>query len=51
MPSGVAEGLQNVTTIGTTVIDFIIGNPIGMIFLAASLFGIGVGVFRRLKGR
>ncbi len=50
MPSGVADGLTSVTTIGTTVIEFITGNPIAMIFLGASLFGIGVGIFRKLKG-
>ena len=50
MPTQVVAGLESVTTIGTTVIEFITGNPIAMIFLGASLFAVGVGIFRKLKG-
>lgn len=49
MSSEVTAGLTAVTSIGTTVIDFIVSNPIAMIFLGVALFGVGVGIFRKLK--
>lgn len=42
-------GVETVLSLATQTVEFMIGNPICLVFLAGSLVGIGVGVFKKIK--
>lgn len=43
--------VTNITTVATNVLTFIEGEPLFMIFLAAPLLGVGIGLVKRLAHR
>lgn len=45
----VTSGITNLGTIMTSVVGMITGNPILVLFLAAGVVGLGIGLFRKLK--
>lgn len=49
---GMTEVTAGITSLGgvmTSVFGMITGNPILVLFLAASVAGLGIGLFRKLK--
>lgn len=44
-----SDSVGGVMSAATSVIGTIVGNPILILFLAASVVGIGIKVFRKLK--
>lgn len=47
---GVTTAVASIMDIVGEVVTTITGTPILMIFLASAIVGIGVGVFKKLKG-
>lgn len=45
----VTAGITSLGTVMTSVIGMITGNPILVLFLASSVVGLGVGLFRKFK--
>lgn len=43
-------GIGDVTTVVGSVFTLITGNPLLAFFVAASLVGVGIGVFQQAKG-
>lgn len=50
MDASLTTAISSIMSVVTTVVSTITGNATLMLFLAASVVGIGVGVFRKLKG-
>jgi len=50
MGTSITDGVSSIMGIVTTVIGTITATPLLMVFLSATLVGIGVGIFRKLKG-
>jgi|GEM_PF-3324906 len=48
--SQVTSALSDVGTFVSEVFTMIIGNPILVVFLAISLLGAAIGIFRKLRG-
>ena len=46
----VLAGTSTITTLVGDVFDMIVSNPLLCIFVAASLIGVGISVFKRIKG-
>ncbi len=46
----VVSATDKVVEFTSKVFDLITGNPVLVVFLAASLIGVGISVFRKLKG-
>lgn len=42
--------VKTVTSLVTSVFDIVVSNELLLIFAAAALVGVGVGVFKKLKG-
>ena len=49
--TSIGEAMDMVVDILGDVVTLVTGNIIFLIPIAASLIGIGIGVFRKLKGR
>ena len=45
----ILEGTGTLTTLVGDVFDLLTANPLLSLFLAASLVGLGIGLFRRLR--
>ena len=45
----VTAGITSLGSVMTSVVGMITGNPILVLFLAASVAGLGIGLFRKLK--
>ena len=45
----ISSALENVSTVFTSAVDMITGNPIAMVFLGIGLVGGGVALFRRIR--
>jgi hypothetical protein len=45
----VTAGIANLGTIMTSVVSMITGNPILVLFLAASVISLGIGLFMKLR--
>ena len=45
----ITSGLSTVTSVFGEVWSLMTGNPLIMVFVGASLIGVGVGVFRKLR--
>ena len=43
-------GTTTLTTLVSDVFDIMVANPLLVIFLASSLIGVGISLFRRLRG-
>jgi hypothetical protein len=51
---GMTEVTAGITSLGgvmTSVVGMITGNPILVLFLASSVVGLGIGLFRKLRKR
>lgn len=51
---GMTEVTAGITSLGgvmTSVVEMITGNPILVLFLAYSVVGLGIGLFRKLRKR
>ncbi len=52
MESTITSGLETITSVVSSVWTIMTGNPLVMVFVAASLLGAGIGIIRRLtKGK
>lgn len=47
--TSITSGLSTVTSVFGEVWSLMTGNPLIMVFVGASLIGVGVGVFRKLR--
>lgn len=47
--ASITSGLSTVTSVFGEVWSLMTGNPLIMVFVGASLIGVGVGVFRKLR--
>ena len=47
--STVLAGTETITTLVGDVFDMVISNPLLCVFVAASLIGVGIRVFKRMK--
>ena len=45
----ILAGTETITSLVNSVFTMITGNPLLCVFLAASLIGVGVRVFKRIK--
>jgi len=50
MGTQITDAVTSIMGVVSTVITTITSTPLLMIFLSASLVGIGVGIFKKLKG-
>lgn len=48
--TAITNAIETLMSVVTEVISTVTGSPLLMIFLSASLVGIGVSIFRKLKG-
>lgn len=46
----ITAAITSLTGVMTTVVSAITGNPVLVLFLSASVIGLGVGIFKKLKG-
>lgn len=46
----ILAGTETLTKLVTNVFDLMVANPLLVLFLAASLIGLGIGLFRKLRG-
>lgn len=47
--TAISSAIDTIVTIMEKCLDLVVTNPLVMIFVAAGLVGIGVGLFRKLK--
>ena len=48
-PASITSGVSTVTEVFGNVWTLLTGNPLCMVFVGASLLGLGIGLFRKLK--
>lgn len=47
--TAITTAIETTVTIMTKALELAVGNPLVMIFVAAGLVGVGIGLFRKLK--
>lgn len=45
----ISSALENVTSIFTSAVTMVTGNPIAMVFIGISLAGAGIALFRKVR--
>lgn len=48
--SSITSGVTDVLSVAAQAVTFLTGNPLCLIFIGASLLGIGFGIFKKAKG-
>ncbi|HEX3038605.1 MAG TPA: hypothetical protein VHO94_06395 [Oscillospiraceae bacterium] len=48
--SSITSGISDVLTAAGQAVTFLTGNPLCLVFIGASLLGVGFGIFRKAKG-
>lgn len=45
----IADALSNVSTVFSSAVDMVTGNPVAMVFIGFALAGGGIALFRRVR--
>lgn len=48
--ASMTSGVSDVLSVATSAVTFLTGNPLCLIFIGASLLGLGFKIFKKAKG-
>ncbi len=48
--ASIISGVSDVISVAGQAVTFMTGNPLCLLFIGASVLGIGFGIFRKAKG-